>query len=174
MYEARQNKEKVSRRIDGGGMARQRVKMDYKRIQTFKCIQYLKDGTLPQKDTSYTLLDIMTDKRVSENYWNQDSLSKNFAFDENDTSNYAFSRGNGHSEVMVMAIAGAKGHAKNLCIVTERYPCNDCQNDIKRIEGIIGQEIPIKFFVPYNESSAKNLFLLYNEHWEIPGYKYND
>ena len=25
MYEARQNKEKVSRRIDGGGMARQRI-----------------------------------------------------------------------------------------------------------------------------------------------------
>ena len=34
MYEARQNKEKICRTIDGGGMSRQRVKMENRRINT--------------------------------------------------------------------------------------------------------------------------------------------
>lgn len=172
MYETRQNKEKVSRIIDGGGMVRQRVRIKYDSLGQHmkgKCIQCVNSI----KDISVGLLDIMHQKRINDNFWNHSSLSKNFAFDEKDTDNYAHSQDNRHSEPMVLAQAGFKNNAQNLILVTERAPCSSCAEDIKTCEGLLGKEISVKYFVEHNDYAPSNLFNLYNPKWAVPGRKYS-
>lgn len=124
------------------------------------------------KSSAKNLADTMTDKRNDTGYWNQSSLTKNFAFDENDTDNFAHSQGNRHSEPGVMAVSGAKGNNANLLIVTERAPCGDCKTDIETVEGHLGRTMTVKHFVDHDEDAAENLFNLYSTWWDVPGSMY--
>ncbi len=115
------------------------------------------------------LANTMSDKRVDTDYWSQSHLTKNFAFDANDTDNYAHSQGNRHSEPHIVAMAGARNKLATLEIVTERAPCGDCHDDIEQFEAALGRTLTVKHFVAHDDNAPQNLYNLYSKWWTVPG-----
>lgn len=90
------------------------------------------------------------------------ACQKNFAFNIDARTIWAHSQGNRHSEPGVIMRSNPNA-ANNINIVTERAPCENCEQDMRAAENDRGlNSINVSYFVPYDENSQDNLFSLHS------------
>ncbi len=84
-------------------------------------------------------------------------MNHNVAVDYNDATNYARSAKNGHGEMFVFGVFGAKrGKKATLNIVSERQPCGACEDDLKNFEAVANPKLTISvdYFIKYIEGAG--------------------
>jgi hypothetical protein len=113
------------------------------------------------------LASTMGDKRVEAGFWNKSGMTKNFAFDKDDTGNWAHSQENRHAEPGILISSLAKYPGADINLVTERYPCEWCQSDIERAEEDGDIDVNVKYFVDHDDNAKDNLISLYQKWWRF-------
>lgn len=178
MYEARQNKEKVSRRIEGNGMAKQRIQIeDGKNIKSKAIFMrsspfiHIVQQYSENKVCSNEKIQEFAIKRQSKSLYKWSSLSKNIAYSESYPNIVNNSTQSAHAEISTYnAILMMNNNPQAITIATERKPCTSstnrggggCKEYFESIEqGNSSWNFTFNYLVNDDANAQNNLYNLY-------------